>query len=217
MFRHRADQALSRNQQGLTKVGSAGAPAFGSPNPVTCWGRVGETLREKSSLIWDDQQRPRRGPRPALSRSDMVQAAICMSVGGGLAALTMRAVAQRLGFTTMAPCRYVPTKATLIDACVASALGAPQATGGMGQGRRSDVKQGGPAKRAMSCARPWQEMSAWWSGDRYWPGNGHMVSVRKLQDLKHHPSGMVPRLLPIDMPRESGPNGRTINLIELLV
>jgi AcrR family transcriptional regulator len=124
-------------------------------HPASRAGSVGEALRKRSGLLWDDQQRPSRGPRPALSRSEVVQAAIRVADEGDLAALTMQAVAQRLGFTTMALYRYFPNKEALIDACVDAAMGAPPETGRTGQGWRADVKRWAYAKRAMLCARPW--------------------------------------------------------------
>lgn len=90
-----------------------------------------------------------------MRREDVVQAAIGLADAEGLAALTMHAVAERLGFTTMALYRYFPNKEALIDASVDAALGTPPAHGGPRKGWRQEVKQWAYAKRAMLCSRPW--------------------------------------------------------------
>ncbi|MDX3231493.1 TetR/AcrR family transcriptional regulator [Streptomyces sp. ME19-01-6] len=58
---------------------------------------------------------PRRGPKQGLSVDAVVQAAIALADSGGLEALTMRGVAQRLGVTPMTLYTYVPGKAELLD------------------------------------------------------------------------------------------------------
>jgi len=117
--------------------------------------QTGEELRRRSSLLWDTQQRPGRGPKPTVSRAEVVAAAIRIADGYGLAALTMQAVAEQLGFTTMALYRYFPNKEALIDACVDAALGTPPQRGGPREGWRKEVKHWAYAKRAMLCSRPW--------------------------------------------------------------
>lgn len=58
---------------------------------------------------------PRRGPRPALSVRQTVQAAIALADRDGLEALTMRRLAHELGVGPMALYTYVPGKAELLD------------------------------------------------------------------------------------------------------
>ena len=114
-----------------------------------------EDLRKRSGLLWDAQQRPGRGPKPMVCREDVVQAAISIADRDGLAALTMQAVAERLGFTTMALYRYFPNKEALIDASVDAALGTPPQLSGPREGWQKEVKRWAYAKRAMLCSRPW--------------------------------------------------------------
>ena len=128
----------------------AGEPAAG-----TGTGSSGEELRKRSGLLWDAQLRSSRGPKPALSREDVVQASISIADGDGLSALTMQAVAERLGFTTMALYRYFPNKEALIDASVDAAMGTPPPRRGPREGWRKEVKHWAYAKRAMLCSRPW--------------------------------------------------------------
>jgi AcrR family transcriptional regulator len=109
----------------------------------------------RSQLLWDAQLRPSRGPKPALSRADVVEAAINIAAKEGLVALTMHAVAKRLGFTTMAIYRYFPSKEALIDASVDAAMGAPPPRDGPREGWRQEIKHWAYAKRAMLTSRPW--------------------------------------------------------------
>ncbi len=125
--------------------------AVAAPGP----GTDAEGLKRRSELLWEDPLRPSRGPRPALSRADVVQAAISIAAAEGLAALTMHAVAKRLGFTTMALYRYFPHKDALIDASVDAGMGAPPAREGPREGWRQEVKHWAYAKRAMLTSRPW--------------------------------------------------------------
>jgi AcrR family transcriptional regulator len=66
-------------------------------------------------LLWRDQKRPSRGPRPGLSVDRVVAAATELADAEGLAALSMRRVAERLGVGTMSLYTYVPGKAELLD------------------------------------------------------------------------------------------------------
>lgn len=70
-------------------------------------------------LLWggSDAGAGRRGPgpKPALSVEAVVEAAVAVADEGGVAALSMRAVAERLGRSSMALYTYVPGKAELVD------------------------------------------------------------------------------------------------------
>ncbi|MEU1422494.1 TetR/AcrR family transcriptional regulator C-terminal domain-containing protein [Kitasatospora sp. NPDC005751] len=70
------------------------------------------------SLLWRGPEEPRTGrsgPKPALSVDAIVTAGIAVADAEGMAALSMRAVGQRLGRTAMALYTYVPGKAELLD------------------------------------------------------------------------------------------------------
>ena len=116
---------------------------------------AGQELRKRSQLLWEAQPRPSRGTKPKLSREEVVQAAITVADGDGLAALTMHTVAEKLGFSTMALYRYFPNKEALIDASVDAAMGTPPPRSGPREGWRQEVKLWACAKRAMLCSRPW--------------------------------------------------------------
>jgi AcrR family transcriptional regulator len=117
--------------------------------------RIDPDLRRRSELLWEDRSRPTRGPKPGLTPDDVVQAAIQIADEEGLAALTMHAVAEKLGFTTMALYRYFPNKEALYDAIVDAGMGRPPHPTAPKGDWRAVVTQWAHAKRAMLCARPW--------------------------------------------------------------
>ncbi|MFC9019963.1 TetR/AcrR family transcriptional regulator, partial [Streptomyces albidoflavus] len=71
------------------------------------------------ALLWGEGEaggeRTAPGPKPALSVAAVVAAAVEVADEGGVAALSMRAVADRLGRSSMALYTYVPGKAELLD------------------------------------------------------------------------------------------------------
>jgi AcrR family transcriptional regulator len=117
--------------------------------------RVDPDLRRRSELLWDERARTTRGPKPGLTPDDVVQAAMRIADEDGIGAVTMHAVATRLGFTTMAIYRYFPSKEALLDAVVDAGLGSPPRPTEPRGDWRSEVAQWMRAKRAMLCARPW--------------------------------------------------------------
>lgn len=66
-------------------------------------------------LLWGTAAPPSRGPKPALSVHQIVQKAVEIADADGLAAVSMRRVAEELGFTTMSLYRYVPSKEDLLE------------------------------------------------------------------------------------------------------
>lgn len=117
--------------------------------------RVDPDLRRRSELLWEDRTPPTRGPKPGLTPDAVVQAAIEIADADGLGAVTMHAVAARLGFTTMALYRYFPHKEALYDAIVDAGLGLPPRPGEPRASWRDEVAEWARAKRAMLCARAW--------------------------------------------------------------
>ncbi|WP_248965678.1 TetR/AcrR family transcriptional regulator C-terminal domain-containing protein [Sphaerisporangium perillae] len=75
--------------------------------------------RRSMALLWRtpgaQDTRTGPGPKPALSVDMIVDAAIAVADAEGMAALSMRAVGERLGRTAMALYTYVPSKAELVD------------------------------------------------------------------------------------------------------
>lgn len=79
-------------------------------------------------LLWGTQQRPKRGPKPALSLAGIVAEAIALADAEGLANLSMQRLAERLGFTKMSLYRYVPGKEQLTALMLDAAMGTPPDT-----------------------------------------------------------------------------------------
>jgi AcrR family transcriptional regulator len=75
--------------------------------------------RRSMALLWRDTAaadvRTGPGPKPALTVDMIVDAAIAVADADGMAALSMRAVGERLGRTAMSLYTYVPSKSELVD------------------------------------------------------------------------------------------------------
>jgi len=71
--------------------------------------------RRSIALLWGVPGAGRRGPKPRHSVDEVVQAAIALADAEGLAALSIRRVAETLGLSAMSLYTYVPSKAELID------------------------------------------------------------------------------------------------------
>ncbi|KOV88368.1 hypothetical protein ADL03_05565 [Nocardia sp. NRRL S-836] len=74
-------------------------------------------------MLWEPQAEPTRGPRAALSQARVVEAGVKVADAEGVEALTMRRVAETLGFTTMSLYRHVPGKSELLDLMVDAVWG----------------------------------------------------------------------------------------------
>ncbi|RKN37389.1 TetR/AcrR family transcriptional regulator [Streptomyces hoynatensis] len=66
-------------------------------------------------LLWRTRPRGTRGPRGSLSLDEVVAAGVEIADEEGLAGVSMRKVAGRLGVTVMSLYRYVPSKEDLLD------------------------------------------------------------------------------------------------------
>lgn len=117
--------------------------------------RADPALRRRSELLWENRARPTRGPKASFTPDDVVQAAMAVADDDGLGAVTMQAVAARLGLTTMAIYRYFPNKEALYDAIVDAGMGLPPRPPEPRPDWRAEVTAWAHAKRAMLCSRPW--------------------------------------------------------------
>jgi AcrR family transcriptional regulator len=75
------------------------------------------------ALLWGGTKSPSRGPKPGLSLEQIVATAIALADAEGLAALSMRRVAERLATRAMSLYTYVPGKAELLDLMLDAVLG----------------------------------------------------------------------------------------------
>ena len=77
------------------------------------------------ALAWGVAANPQRGPKREMSVERIVEAAVDIADAEGLGAVSMAAVAARLGFTPMSLYRYVTAKEDLILLMQEEATGAP--------------------------------------------------------------------------------------------
>jgi AcrR family transcriptional regulator len=135
------------------------------------------------SLLWSGEEPLRRGPKRAMSLTTIVEAAIAIADEGGLQAVSMSAVAKRLGFTPMSLYRYITSKDDLLLLMVDAAYGPPP-----------DSLRGLPN---------WREVSRTWAVEIYrryqvhpWvldvPIKGPPVTPSQLLWLERFIEGMVP-------------------------
>ncbi len=87
----------------------------------------GKVVARWLKLLWPGEQPPARGPKPTLSAGEIVLTGIEIADRDGLAALSMRGVAEALGFSVMSLYRHVPGKEELVEVMLDTALGEPPA------------------------------------------------------------------------------------------
>ncbi|WP_410870564.1 TetR/AcrR family transcriptional regulator [Nocardia sp. A7] len=106
-------------------------------------------------LLWGTTQRPKRGPKPALTLDGIVAEAIALVDAEGLSALSMQRLAERLGFTKMSLYRYVPGKEQLTALMLDTAMGEPPNSAGVQQNWRTGLREWVEAIFARYLAHPW--------------------------------------------------------------
>jgi AcrR family transcriptional regulator len=75
----------------------------------------GSDFRITLKLLWGTKERAPRGPKPALTVSQIVEQAIALADAEGIDSVSMRRVAERLKVGAMSLYRYIPSKAELLD------------------------------------------------------------------------------------------------------
>ncbi|MBC6456958.1 TetR/AcrR family transcriptional regulator [Actinomadura sp. HBU206391] len=102
-------------------------------------------------LLWKAGERQ----RPGLTLERIVRAAIEVADGEGLAALSMRRVADRLGFTTMSLYRHVPGKAELFDVMMDTVIAEVPLLDTVPGGWRAKLELGAREDWAFYHRHPW--------------------------------------------------------------
>ncbi|MET8627873.1 TetR/AcrR family transcriptional regulator C-terminal domain-containing protein [Kitasatospora sp. NPDC004669] len=111
--------------------------------------------------------------RAGLSLDRIVRAAVEIADAEGLAALSMRSVAERLGYTTMSLYRYVPGKAELVELMRDAVVGESAARQGEDDGDwRAALESWARAHWAIHLRHPWLVHT---SGSRRLPGPNIMA------------------------------------------
>lgn len=106
-------------------------------------------------LLWGVHERVRRGPKPVLDLERIVRAAIELADADGLAAVSMRKVAEKLGVGTMSLYRYVPGKGELLDLMFDRAVGDEPLAGAGSGGWREQLEAAGRESFATYRRHPW--------------------------------------------------------------
>ncbi|PTL79877.1 TetR/AcrR family transcriptional regulator [Vitiosangium sp. GDMCC 1.1324] len=106
-------------------------------------------------LLWGSQQRPKRGPKPRLTVEQIARTALEVADAEGLAALSMRRVADELGVATMSLYTYVPSKAELIDVMLDTVYGETARPEEVAGGWRARLEQIARENWALYHRHPW--------------------------------------------------------------
>jgi AcrR family transcriptional regulator len=115
----------------------------------------GKDPTRSMALLWQSRERPSRGPKPGLSVEAIVQAAIRVADSEGLAALSMRRVADELGVGTMSLYRYVPNKSVLLDVMMDTVIGEALKADEQPGGWRAKLEASAREELAFLRRHPW--------------------------------------------------------------
>ena len=107
------------------------------------------------ALAWGVAANPTRGPKRELSIERLVDAAIELADEGGLAAVSMSAVAAKLGVTPMALYRYVSAKDDLVLLMQERGIGVPPDDLAGDAGWREGLERWTRAMAALYVEHPW--------------------------------------------------------------
>ena len=115
----------------------------------------GDPARSMALLWRTPGPRTGPGPKPGLSVDAIVAAAIAVADTDGLAGLSMRTVAERLGVTAMALYTYVPGKDELVDLMYDGAHAELPVRYDLGQGWRAAVTNWASDLLGCYLQHPW--------------------------------------------------------------
>lgn len=107
------------------------------------------------ALLWRTKERASRKGKPELSVDRIVRAAIELADVEGLAALSMRRIAERLGVGTMSLYTYVPGKAELLDLMLDTVAGETARSDELSGDWRARLEQIARENWALYLRHPW--------------------------------------------------------------
>ena len=107
------------------------------------------------ALLWGSVPAPRRGPERGLHVGTVVVAATALADKEGLAAVSMRRLAQQLGVSTMTLYTYVPGKAEVVDLMLDAAYQRLPLADTGGQPWRERLAAVAGENRALYLCHPW--------------------------------------------------------------
>ncbi|ROS45036.1 TetR family transcriptional regulator [Amycolatopsis thermoflava] len=106
-------------------------------------------------LLWGLQEPPSKGPKARFTVEEITRVAIKLADTAGLAALSMRKVAEELGAGTMSLYTYVPGKAELLDLMVDAVVGETARPAEVPGGWRGRLAQIARENAAVYRRHPW--------------------------------------------------------------
>lgn len=106
-------------------------------------------------LLWGRPEPGRRGPKPALTLTEIAEQGVRVADAEGLPAASMGRLAKDLGVSTMALYRYVDAKADLHLAMAEVAYGRPGEMWPSRWGWRRCLEDWARSNRAILLAHPW--------------------------------------------------------------
>ncbi len=111
--------------------------------------------RRSIELLWGTRQPARRGPRPKLTVAGIARVAIELADTEGLAAVSMRRVAEQLQVTAMSLYTYVPSKAELVDVMLDTVYGEVTRPEDTHDGWRARLERVARQNWALYRRHPW--------------------------------------------------------------
>ncbi|MGP8304456.1 TetR/AcrR family transcriptional regulator [Streptomyces inhibens] len=112
-------------------------------------------LRQGIALLWGEQDRPTRGPKPSLTPHRIAERAVSIADAEGLDAVSMSKVAAEFGLSAMALYRYVPGKTELVELMVESTLAPIPDLSAAGSGWRPQIAEWARQSAKTHQAHPW--------------------------------------------------------------
>lgn len=116
---------------------------------------TGEPSRTLALLWGEADDTPRKGPARSVTVTQVVDVALALADADGLSAVTMRAVAERVGVSAMSVYTYVPGKPELLDLMVDASYARMNRTSWGHRPWRERVTAVADANRQLLTEHPW--------------------------------------------------------------
>lgn len=108
-----------------------------------------------TELLWEGRSAARRGPKPALSLTQIAATGVAIADAVGLEAVSMQRIADELEFTKMSLYRYVASKSELVSVMIELAVGEPPDLAKVRGGWRCHVETWAKHLTASWQDHPW--------------------------------------------------------------
>ena len=112
-------------------------------------------MADEPVTVWERRRRGERGPAPERDRDQITGVAVTLADEGGLASVSMRQVASRLGTGPSSLYRYVATRAELLDLMADSVAAEIDVTVPLSGDPVADLTGFARRSKAVHLAHPW--------------------------------------------------------------